>query len=1136
MSDDGDDIPPERDDRLFSGLSFFLTSLCPTRDYFRKLLETNGGKICKTDRSADLIISDHLKSQGNVQKAVSYKWIVACVENGELVDTENFFISALQSKSQLTSKKAAKKSASSIKTQIAAIEPLGGFRPTGGRVPFTQQDDNILLWWIEKEAKLSGNKSYQELASWCTRHGWQGWRERWVKKLSKEKKYARGPRPDPDFDITKVPGWKRGINRPGDGASTSLGRHDDETDSEGEMDMRPEHVAAITENLPGLLKARSQDEIEDIFVRIADRFPERSIDEFKEFYYKELLPRFEEGDETQSEGEEAGPEETTAAEEEELEEEVEEELGVEEVETPRLVIGRFSIREQRSLFAQFDDIVWADSKEEQLQVCQSVADEFGLHSAEQLLQFALTKMKPVIKRLKGKGKVEFRDLEQAVLKSLVDFESPSKAPALGKASIRSPIKKDQSPKKQEVRFEKLETPVRVQRGVRSQFRRRSTSSSDKLIFSTPKVPSPIKQTKKAAQTPPSGQVLVYSPEIPTQLPPESSPIEPSSFHTPATSKTNKVVTGSSVSVRRAPPSIPGSPGTPTPRPRVLVKSLSLLEDDPIPSESSPNPDPLKKFTESIQEHLNSSEGPRKVPPSSPPGMVPSSVLHNLPRQSPPKQPAGPYSSFYSSNFDESEEMPYKKPLRAAVSSVQKHVKPPSSQPSTVKRRKTGSSNHQELVVESTPERKLFPLPVLDPASSSIGPSSPIDPHRQQRGYSQTLSPLAYKSSVRKRKAEERYREITPPLVSQEIEVEDRRSDTQDTIEEEHEEEATVIDADFVMIKEEDVEPYYERHIRNEVNETSDADRTEEEFDGDETQDEEQSPRDDDTEEEEVEIEVSHAEMQVDDYETEEEEGDGEDLEQGVDEEYVSENDRWEEEADPMEMDSLTNRNLGILNDNSPVIAGRQSVTPVIPEDSDDISNRSRTQTASESPGPMSQLSVRAADSLVDGITARFSKQYNLEEGAVGLVIYATSCNEDLMHIVLQQLAEYQEEYGTLAGFKWPVMRGIWTIEDDKAVNNEAPAEDIERAFNKHGEKLMLARWDWLAGIGETQMSNLRSVADTEGSVTPGRRSPAYDGLLAPSRENSVAPEDFETPHDLGLERSDESLDVDATPTPRPKRR
>ncbi|KAK6337125.1 hypothetical protein TWF718_009909 [Orbilia javanica] len=1124
MADDGDEeLFSERDRRLFSGLAFFLTSLCPTRDYFRSLIETNGGKICKTDRNADLVISDHLKSQGNLEKAVSYKWIVACVENRELVDTRDFLISALRSRNQQVSKKPAKKTAGSIKAQIASVEPLGGHRPAGGRVFFTQQDDNILLWWIEKETKLSGNKSYQELAAWCTRHGWQGWRERWVKKLSKESRYARGPKPDKDFDITKVSGWRSGIYRPGDGASTSLKHANDEPGSEGETitGMRPEHIAAVTENLAGLMGAETPEEVEDIFVGIADRFPERSIDEFKELYYKELLPRVEDADETESEGEPDNQEDL-------IEEDEEQET---EVQEPPYIMNRFSIREQRSLFAQFDDIVWADNQEEQLAVCQSVSDEFGLHSAEELLVYALDKMKPVIKRLKGKGKVQLQDLEQAVLKSLVDFESPSKAPS------RSP-RKDQSPKKQEIRFEKLGTPG--QKGVRGQAGRPSTAVSQKAAFLTPKkIPSPVKQTRAVAQTPPSGQVLVYSPEIPTQLRPETSPISPSSFHTPGTSKADRVAPGSSVSVRRAPPSTPNSPPTPTPRPRTTTKSLGLLEEEePVTSIATPVPDPLRKFAESIQEHLSASQGPRKIPPSSPPRIVPSSVLRNIPPQSSPKQDVPAYSSFYSSH-DESDQIPYKKPLRAPVSSSQKKARPSSSQPSTVKRRKTGSSNHQELVVESTPESKLFPLPTFDQFSSSVGQSSPVDPNRQdRRGYRQISSPLAYKSSVRKRKAEERYQEITPPPGSQEIEVDRVRYDTQDTIEEEHEEEeeATVIDAEFVMIKEEDIGPDYRHGNQGGPNEEEDADRTEDEIDSDET-------------EEAVEIEDQNAVMQAGGSDTEEEENEEEDEEEDDDEEEeeeeggrkvkgatqgdISEDDRWEEEADPMEMDSLTNRNLGILNDNSPVIAGRQSVTPVIPDDSDDISDRSRTRTPSESPGPMSQQSVGASDSEVYGITERLSKMYNLEEGAVGLVIYATSGNEDLMRMILGQLADYQQKNRTLAGFKWPVGKGIWTVEDDKAVNHEASEEEMRRTLRKHGQDLMMARWDWLAGIGDgTQAAIVYSASEREGSVTPRTRSPAYDGLLAPSRENSVAPEDTETPSG----RTDSSLLMDGTPTPRPKLR
>ncbi|KAK6343638.1 hypothetical protein TWF730_011229 [Orbilia blumenaviensis] len=1091
MSDDGEDeLPPERD-RLFCGLSFFLTNLCPTKDYFRTLVETNGGKVCKTDRNADLIISDHLKSHGAVEKAVSYKWIDACVENRELVDIKDFYISALRSRSQLVSKKLPKKSASSIRTQIASVEPVGGYRPSGGRVLFTVQDDNILLWWLEKESKLSGNKTYQELALWCTRHGWQGWRERWVKKLSRESKYRGGPKPAPDFDITKVPGWKSGIRRPGDGASTSLPLTGDETESEdeGTIDMRPEHVAAVTANLEGLLNAETEDDLDDIFNKIADRFPERSVDEFKEFYYSQFLPRFEKANRAQAQTEVEDWEEDVPV----AEEEDEHDSGDLDDE-PR----KFSIREQRSLFSQFDDIVWADSEEEQLEVCRSVADEFGLHSAEELLEYALNTMKPIIKKLKGKGKIHLQDLEQVVLRHLSNLaESPRKG-------LRSlPAKNVQSPQKQDTRFEKLGTPV--QRNIQNQIARLSALSKATTTFSTPKKrSSPIKPVRKATQTPPSGQVLVYSPEIPVQLP-QSSPISHSSFHTPSTSKADKVAPGSSVSVRRAPPSLQNSPGTPTPRPRTAVKPLSLLGDEPIPSEPSPGTDPLKKFTDSIQQHLNSARGHRKLPPSSPPGQVPSSVLRSLPSRAPANPPEPVYSSF-SSEYDESEQIPYQKPMRARASSVPKQSGPSSSLPSTAKRRRIGSSARKEMVVESTPERKPFPLPVLD-VSSSVGQSSPVVAQQQERGFSQTVSPLAYKT--RKRKAEERYQEITPPLESQEIEAEGRRSDSGDTIEE-HEEEATVIDAEFVMIKQEHLEDQYQGDVQRGVAGLEDGDMTEEEeeFDDAETQD-----GDDDL--------VEHARsedhrIQADESDTEEE------IEPEIKEEPLDDT----SEADPMEMDSLTNRNLGILNDNSPIIAARQSVTPVIPDDSDDISDQA--QTAPGSPSP-SQLSVRAADFLINKITERMCRQYNLEEGAVGLVIYATSCNEDLMHIILKQLSEYQEENGTLSGFIWPTMRGIWTVEDDKAVDGGAPDYEVARIYEKHGEEMVLARWDWLSGIGEgTQASYIRSTPDLEGSVTPARSSP---GLLAPSRENSVAPEGSDTPRG-----KTDDYEAEVTPTPRPRRR
>ncbi|KAF3905261.1 hypothetical protein ABW21_db0205016 [Orbilia brochopaga] len=66
---DADEDAATQAPRLFDGLAIHLTSYCPARQHYRELLETNGAKICKTDVGADVIITDHLKSKGAVERA-----------------------------------------------------------------------------------------------------------------------------------------------------------------------------------------------------------------------------------------------------------------------------------------------------------------------------------------------------------------------------------------------------------------------------------------------------------------------------------------------------------------------------------------------------------------------------------------------------------------------------------------------------------------------------------------------------------------------------------------------------------------------------------------------------------------------------------------------------------------------------------------------------------------------------------------------------------------------------------------------------------------------------------------------------------------------------------------------------------
>jgi hypothetical protein len=104
--------------------------------------QDNGGKIVLLEKLADVLIDDYAR-KFCAPGSVSWKYIDQCVASGELANIEDYRIH-----------------------QANVPRPVGSSKPVRGiRVPFTKEDEQILVTWVRRAGKdASGNAIYQLLA------------------------------------------------------------------------------------------------------------------------------------------------------------------------------------------------------------------------------------------------------------------------------------------------------------------------------------------------------------------------------------------------------------------------------------------------------------------------------------------------------------------------------------------------------------------------------------------------------------------------------------------------------------------------------------------------------------------------------------------------------------------------------------------------------------------------------------------------------------------------------------------------------------------------------------------------------------------------------------------------------------
>ncbi|KAK6346584.1 hypothetical protein TWF696_006706 [Orbilia brochopaga] len=952
---DADEDAALQAERLFDKLSFYLTSHCPSRLYYKQLLQTNGGKICQTDRAADVIISDHLKSQGTVEQAISYKWIDKCVEERDLVDPEDFVISKLiqSKKGAVTSKKTTtKNTASSVKEQVAAAGPSS--RRVGGRSEFTAEDDAILLWWLEHAEHRGGNVIYKELARHFDNHTWHSWRDHWIKGLSKEAKYRDGPKPPSGFDITKVRGWHEGIIRPGDPswnpqapAAPHRRRPSEHTVvSESARKHERSPVASsedqIVEHLNELLRDNTEREAQVLETM-------KNMTEEQAAKYRLLLSA-------------------------ELQQQNEERERIDQAMAPT---GKFTLEETKALISKGDDITYSDTKDEQLGVCQGLVDTFNSHSAEDFLDYFLKKIKPIMKQIIKKGKVQGQQMEAAVLENL---KSDAEMEA---------IEQQQRAWSGDAAQEEAGT-----RGLSTALDARFDNLDTSDVASRPSVPKPIERSGRGGKlenqlfvSPAVPATKIYSSQSTTSFRSRWRPHDDQSYseerelarlraelddtrslrsvfrvpagshtpksnsppRTPITIKPTQKSPLDKIAVRTDPPSQRSSP---TPRQGVAVLT-SDAETEPI----SPTARKHAALEHAIKTRDQSSpvklagEG---VPASSPPLSLRPAINQLTPREAAPASsrrlpPLGTNFPSVSSAYEESDDIPYREPTKAIPSSNYKAVRTSSSRP-TSKRRKIEGASYSDMVVENTPENKLAPIQ----DTSSPQSTTPNQPSHSfsQRGLSPTLSPLAQKSLKRK------------ALANNSAEHSARSSPESD-------------------------------HLTENTDTDEDA--------GSDSEDEEDA-----------EIDIG----------------------------------------------GFLNRNLGLLNDNSPRPHPRHTETPMseMSQQPDEMDQNSTQEIPQES--KLSDFDKLWAEEFMPWIKKK-AEWYHVGPQDVALILERTCCSRKLTNFVLEGLLLHLRHDGTFENFVWPEVKGIWTEEDDMALAGDADEDELFRVAQKHGDENLSLRWDWL---------------------------------------------------------------------------
>jgi hypothetical protein len=157
---------------MFANTRFWIAQRVPLRSSFKAIVQRHEGIVTPLEIHADILISDHMRPRDAPPGSLSYKFIEECVKQNRLLEGEE-------------------RDAHLCGPRPGSVREVGDVtRPTKThqKVAYTTEDDDVIREWVKnavrKGDRLAGNEIWKDLETQNSRHTWQSWRDRWLKKLA----------------------------------------------------------------------------------------------------------------------------------------------------------------------------------------------------------------------------------------------------------------------------------------------------------------------------------------------------------------------------------------------------------------------------------------------------------------------------------------------------------------------------------------------------------------------------------------------------------------------------------------------------------------------------------------------------------------------------------------------------------------------------------------------------------------------------------------------------------------------------------------------------------------------------------------------------------------------------------------
>ncbi|KAI1623664.1 hypothetical protein EDD37DRAFT_632140 [Exophiala viscosa] len=166
QDNDSDETP-----KLFSGQTLWFSHAVPQRQWLMENARLNGATIVNRDVDANIKLVDHAR-KNQAPGTHSYKYVESSIRNGVLENLADHAVG--------------------VSTRVA--RPVGSTvtAPRGGRVAYTEEDDQFLWNWMkpfeDNGGVYKGNEIYKQIEEVNPRHTFQSWRDRWIKSTRFQKR------------------------------------------------------------------------------------------------------------------------------------------------------------------------------------------------------------------------------------------------------------------------------------------------------------------------------------------------------------------------------------------------------------------------------------------------------------------------------------------------------------------------------------------------------------------------------------------------------------------------------------------------------------------------------------------------------------------------------------------------------------------------------------------------------------------------------------------------------------------------------------------------------------------------------------------------------------------------------------